>query len=251
MKRYGVADSSSTDVKRELVLLRGGGCAWNKCSFCDFCDDHSQFGHLNYTEVNQKVLSQVTGEFGVLQILCSGSFSELDILTVNHIKRLCVELNIRHLIIESHIMYKDSFDQLRNAFLPTKLSIIAGVESFDVNYRELVLTKGYGFVGARYIANQFNWCNLLYGLESSDLDRLKHDVLLALDYFEVVSINMFTDNTTTLKRDDAKVVEFFASDFFNQVVRNNPQIELLDSKLGREFNLDNVGMVLSENEGGI
>ena len=61
-------------MPREFVLLQGTGCRWRKCSFCDYHEDVSPVPY----EVNRLVLEQVTGQYGVLDVINSGSAMELD-----------------------------------------------------------------------------------------------------------------------------------------------------------------------------
>ena len=80
MERYA---EISTKMPREFVLLQGCGCRWAKCSFCDYHADVSD----NPFEVNRMVLNRVTGKFGVLDVINSGSGIELDEQTLDLIKK--------------------------------------------------------------------------------------------------------------------------------------------------------------------
>lgn len=71
MERYSVIDKK---FPREFVLLQGIGCRWGRCTFCDY---HSDIGD-NPFEVNREVLERVTGLYGVLDVINSGSCIELD-----------------------------------------------------------------------------------------------------------------------------------------------------------------------------
>ena len=67
MERY----SRITDKnRREIVLLRAFPCAWGKCTFCDYIEDNGK----DETELvcqNREVLTEITGEFGVLEVINS------------------------------------------------------------------------------------------------------------------------------------------------------------------------------------
>ena len=67
--RYSVIH---TKLPREFVLLQGTGCRWRKCTFCDYHEDVSE----RPFEVNRSVLQQVTGVYGVLDVINSGSAYE-------------------------------------------------------------------------------------------------------------------------------------------------------------------------------
>ena len=71
---------------REIVLLRGNGCKWRRCRFCDYHTDFSLDEQANF-QLNSKVLAQVTGEFGRLEVINSGSFCDLGDATPEEIAR--------------------------------------------------------------------------------------------------------------------------------------------------------------------
>ena len=83
MQRYSLITEK---FPREFLLLQGTGCRWKKCTFCDYYDDASD----SPFETNRKVLEQVTGEYGVIDIINSGSAMELDAETINMIKEIVV-----------------------------------------------------------------------------------------------------------------------------------------------------------------
>ena len=76
--------------QREICLLRGFPCAWGKCAFCDYIEDNSRDRESMIT-LNRDVLSHVTGEFGVLEVINSGSCFELPKETLEEIRNLIHE----------------------------------------------------------------------------------------------------------------------------------------------------------------
>ena len=58
-------------------MLVGDGCKWRKCRFCDYHLDSSKDIEANF-QLNKQVLSNVTGKFGELEVINSGSFVDLD-----------------------------------------------------------------------------------------------------------------------------------------------------------------------------
>lgn len=92
MNRYALI---STKFPREIVLLQGTGCRWKKCTFCDYHTDISSDPFV----INQKTLEKVTGKFGVLDIINSGSGIELDKKTIHFIQQICKEKQIHTMII--------------------------------------------------------------------------------------------------------------------------------------------------------
>ena len=65
MDRYSKITNKN---QREIVLLKGYPCVWGKCRFCDYIDDNSRDLEA-MRALNQEVLSHITGEFGVLDIM--------------------------------------------------------------------------------------------------------------------------------------------------------------------------------------
>ena len=66
MVRYAVIH---TVMPREFVLLQGKGCKWKQCTFCDYHTDVSADPYA----VNREILTSVTGVYGVLDVINSGS----------------------------------------------------------------------------------------------------------------------------------------------------------------------------------
>ena len=81
MERYSLIHDK---FPREFVLLQGTGCRWKKCAYCDYFHDVSE----NPYELNSKELEKVTGHYGVLDVINSGSAMELDKDTITLIKHI-------------------------------------------------------------------------------------------------------------------------------------------------------------------
>lgn len=83
---------------REICLLRAFPCAWGKCTFCDYIEDN---GHdeAAMISLNKSILDQVTGEFGVLEVINSGSCFELPKQTLDDIENVIKTKNIRKLFL--------------------------------------------------------------------------------------------------------------------------------------------------------
>ena len=77
--------------QREICLLRGFPCAWGKCAFCDYIEDNGK-DEQAMVSLNHQVLQKVTGEFGVLEVINSGScFLNLTGCTGNTWKKCAAE----------------------------------------------------------------------------------------------------------------------------------------------------------------
>ncbi|CAB1248804.1 hypothetical protein ACFHWD_12470 [Clostridium sp. MT-14] len=243
LKRYG---QITERLPREIVLLRGSGCFWGKCIFCDYHLDQDSSAFRNY-KLNSEVLRRVTGKYGVLQVINSGSTSELDVCTVFELIRLCREKNIKQVIFEGHVKYEENIELFKERFSPVELKFIVGAETFDVDYRENVLHKGIGPRKACDFKN-FDWVNLLFGMRGQTLEALKKDVKLALEYFERVTVNVFCENSTEVKRDNKLVDEFYNSELFRTLQTTYySRVEVLDDIDARcNADLDGVGGKINE-----
>ena len=110
MERYNKITNKNP---REIVLLKGRPCAWGKCRFCDYIEDNSR-DVQEMNALNQEVLSHVTGELGVLEVINSGSCFELPEETLKMIKEIIAEKQIHRLFFESHWMYRKHLQKMRD-----------------------------------------------------------------------------------------------------------------------------------------
>ncbi len=206
MKRYSIIHEKNP---REIVLLRGRGCGWRRCSFCDYHLDSSPDLAANLA-LNKEVLSQVTGVYHHLEVINSGSFPELGEETLRELLSLCHEKEIHTLHFECHYLYRHEIPALREAFAKagTELKIKIGVESFDYDFRENILKKGISEKRPERIAEGFNECCLLFGLTGQTLESMRKDIETGLQYFERVCINIFVENKTIIKPDMSVISTF-------------------------------------------
>ena len=223
MQRYSVITEKNP---REIVLLRGAGCAWKKCTFCDYHLDCSDDPAANFA-LNRAVLAQVTGRYGRLEVINSGSFCDLDGDTMNEIVRVCRETNIRILHFECHWMHRREIPALRERFAAAGVAvkIKIGVETFDRDYRETRLCKGIGVSDPAEIAAPFDECCLLFGLADQTVDSMQRDIETGLAHFERVCVNIMVENSTSI-RPDSSVIQAFVRELY-PVYRDNARVDIL------------------------
>ena len=243
MKRYGVVNDFKEQM--EVVLLRGTGCQWGKCSFCDYCLDQDNDENENY-ELNKRVLDQLTGEFNKAQIICSGSFAELDSKTLDYIHEVAIAKHLTTIIFEGHYMHRKYIEFMRLIFKGVELEFIVGGETFNIHDRERVLHKGMGVATAKDVSKYFNRTNLLFGWKGQTYESFLEDVEIGLKYFDKICINVFTPNTTKFERDEKLVQQFYNSTEFQELLAN-PRVRILDD-LNRDITdtFDLVGEKLSK-----
>ena len=206
MNRYSIIHEKNP---REILLLRGTGCRWRRCTFCDYHLDSSLDEEANLA-VNREAMSHVTGLYHHLEVINSGSFPELGKQTMQDLLALCREREIHTLHFECHWLYREEIQALREAFakVGTELKIKIGVESFDYDFRENVLGKGIAEQNPEKIACGFNECCLLFGLHGQTIESMTRDIETGLKYFERVCVNIFVENKTRLKPDKSVISEF-------------------------------------------
>ncbi|WLD27986.1 hypothetical protein CDIFMA2_18690 [Clostridioides difficile] len=76
--------------QREIVLLKSFPCIWRRCSFCDYIDDNSNLEE-EMNKLNFEVLKNITGKYGVLEVINSGSCFEIPKDTLERIKKIIKE----------------------------------------------------------------------------------------------------------------------------------------------------------------
>lgn len=218
MDRYSLIH---TKMPREFVLLQGMGCKWKKCTFCDYHEDVSE----NPYEVNEPVLRQVTGEYGVLDVINSGSAMELDDKTIALIKEVVKEKRIHTLWFEAHYMYRKKLASFAEQFAPVKVKFRCGVETFDANLRDRWKKGIPSSVTPEDIAKYFQGICLLLGTEGESKEHVINDIELAKKHFEYFSVNVFCNNGTDTKRDE-ELVAWFVKEVY-PTLKNQSGIEVL------------------------
>ena len=218
MERYALIH---TVMPREFVLLQGQGCKWKQCTFCDYHTDMS----AEPFAVNRDVLSYVTGVYGVLDVINSGSAMELDEQTIEEIKRVVKEKNIHTLWFEAHYMYRNQLVKFAEQFDGVEVKFRCGVESFDGHLREQWKKGIAASVTAEDVAKYFQGVCLLCCSEGDSKERILRDIALAEKYFEYASVNVFCENSTTVKRDD-ELAKWFVEEVYPEL-KESKKIEIL------------------------
>lgn len=218
MDRYSLI---STKMQREFVLLQGTGCRWHRCTFCNY---HEDVGPSPY-DINREVLSKVTGKYGVLDVINSGSAMELDTYTVELIKEVVREKGIHTLWFEAHFMYRNRLESFAAQFAPAAVKFRCGIESFDPKLRKRWNKGVPEWVTPADVAAHFNGVCLLCCTTDDTPERILADIRTAGKYFEYFSVNVFCDNGTPVKRSE-ELVEWFRREIY-PAIKDEPAIEVL------------------------
>lgn len=218
MDRYAVIH---TKLRREFVLLQGTGCRWRKCTFCDYYEDVSEHPF----EVNRQVLQQVTGVYGVLDVINSGSAYELDEETLDLIKQVVEEKHIHTLWFEMHYMYRHRLKEFASRFPEVEVKFRCGVETFDSSLRALWKKGIPADVTPEDVSECFQGVCLLCCTEGDSKERILSNIAIAKQYFEYFSVNLFCNNHTDLKRDET-LAEWFVKEVY-PLIKDDERIEIL------------------------
>lgn len=209
---------------REIVLLRGSGCAYQKCVFCDYHLDQCADQDANFA-LNRQVLERVTGEFGNLEVINSGSVFELDGQTLALIRELCHRRGISILHFESHYLYRNQIPQLRRSFPGIQLKMKLGLETFDYELRENLLRKGIRERDPALISRSFDEANFLFGITGQTLDSMERDLTLGLAWFQRICVNIMCQNSTAVWP-DREVISLFLKELYPKY-KDNERIDIL------------------------
>lgn len=208
--------------RREICLLRGFPCRWGKCAFCDYIEDNGR-DEAAMAEQNRQVLSKVTGEMRVLEVINSGSCFELPEATLEDIRALVREKGIEKLFFESHWMYRGRLEEMRRRMgVPIVFKI--GVETFDREFRQKVLNKNADFESPAQVAEYFDSPCLMVGIQGQTREMIAYDIECLKKYFKLGTVNVYNNNTTPIKRDE-ELVRWFM-DAYSWLLED-PSVEVL------------------------
>lgn len=208
LKRYG---RWTGPLPREVVLLKGLPCVWSRCSFCDYIDDNTTDEAL-IQQVADDTLARVTGEFGRLQVINSGSIQELPLRVREQIRDLMTAKGITEFWTESYWAYRKRYDEDRRFFrVPTHLFL--GVETFDDELRNGVLKKSMRWDSPEDVAAATDSICLLIGFRGQTRDIVRRDIDLLLSKFRYGIVNVFTENRLSAGLMDDEIKQWFREEF--------------------------------------
>ena len=197
--------------QREICLLRGFPCAWGKCAFCDYSEGNGGDTQA-MVSLNHQVLQKVTGEFGVLEVINSGSCFELPEETLDEIAKVIREKKIQKLF----------FEMRRRMPVPIVFKI--GVETFDNDFRERGLNKHADFTRPEEVAEYFDSPCLMVGIKGQTREMIRYDIECLKKYFKLGTVNVYKNNTTPIRRDE-ELVAWFVEEY--RWLLDDPSVEVL------------------------
>ncbi len=202
-------------------MLRGKGCSWRRCRFCDYHLDSLADEKANF-KLNEKQLCKVTGIHKKLEVINSGSFVDLDEDTLSFIEQVCLDKQIHQVHFECHWRHRDAVSDFRKRFaaLGIELKIKIGVETFDKLFRESYLDKGIDTDSPEEIASYFDEVCLLQGIPGQTAESMDFDIQTGLSYFERVCVNIMQENLRPVKP-DPRVIASFSEKLYPKYIENS------------------------------
>lgn len=171
------------------------------------------------------MLERVTGRYGVLDVINSGSAMELDERTLQLIASVVREKGIHTLWFEAHWIYRHHLASFAEQFAPAEVKFRCGVESFDAAQRALWCKGIDDDATAEDIARYFRGVCLLCCTRGESRERIVSDIELADRYFDYFSVNLFCNNTTRVERDE-ELAQWFIEQIY-PTLKDNPKAEIL------------------------
>ena len=208
--------------QREIVLLKGRPCTWGRCAFCDYTLDNCQ-NEQEMIDFNRDVLQSVSGEFGVLEVINSGSVFELPMQTLLDIRQVVQEKGIKKLFFEVYWSYRERLSEIEE-FFQVPIIFKNGVETFDDHFRNHVLKKGTVFTGPQEVAKYFKSICLMVGIQGQTREMIRYDIECLEKYFNYGCVNVFVNNTTAIK-EDRELADWFRKEY--AYLEAKPNIEVL------------------------
>ena len=214
--------------QREIVLLKSFPCIYGKCSFCNYIEDNSN-NEEEINKVNLGVLKEITGEFGILEVINSGSVFEIPKKTLEKIREIVYEKDIKILYFEIFYSYLPRLNEIVDFFNEKKkveIRFRTGIESFDNDYRRNVYGKNIILDEKKIkeLSEKIYSVCLLIATKGQTQEMIRKDIEIGLKYFKAITVNVFDDNGTEVKS-DPELVRWFEIEMRD--LFDNDRVEIL------------------------
>ncbi len=221
MQRYNIIKDK---IPREILLLKSLPCLYGKCSFCNYILDNS----TNINEIidtNVEIVNMISGEFGVVEIINSGSVFEIPEAILSLIREKCNSKQIHTIYFEVYYGYRKRLKEIIDYFPKQEIRFRIGIETFDDEFRERVYNKPFPTTNLKEFSTNFYACCLLICVQGQVIEQIENDIKIALTYFKEVTINVFVDNGTPVKH-DSNLFNLFMTNIYPKI-KDLPNIEIL------------------------
>lgn len=193
------------------MLLKSRPCHWGRCLFCDYIHDNKEDNdYIN--QINKEILKNITGELKQLEVINSASVFQLPKETLEAIRKTVYSKGIERLYFESHYSYRHRLNEIIDYFKGIDIVFKCGIETFDNDFRNNYLNKGVHFKDYKEVAKYFESICLLVGIKGQTKEMIARDIDILEKYFKYGCINIYIENTTSVKRDE-KLINWFKNNY--------------------------------------
>lgn len=107
-------------------------------------------------------------------------------------------------------MYKKQITELRKKCekLEIVIQVKGGVETFDADFREKVLMKGFGYPTLEELKETFDVVNLLVGVKGQTLEQIEADIKIDIENFDRVCVNLYNEMDDIMPADEKLKARF-------------------------------------------
>ena len=133
-------------------------------------------------------------------------------ITLGKIREIGHSKKIKAIWFEAYYIYKNRLQEIRDYFDRVEVRFKVGIESFDENFRNNVLNKDLYYKDISELTNYFENVCLMVGIFGQTEDMIREDISIGLKNFKRLTINVFINNGTSIKRDD-NLVKWFENEF--------------------------------------
>ena len=140
--------------------------------------------------------------------------------------KIIAEKQIHRLFFESHWMYRKHLQKMRD-YMGIPITFKIGVETFDKTFREEYLNKHADFDSPEEVRKYFDSPCLMVGIKGQTKEMIDYDIRMLKTHFELGTVNVFTNNSTDVKRDQ-ELVDWFMQKYADLL--EDPSVEVLYEK---------------------
>ena len=101
-------------------------------------------------------------------------------------------------------MYKKQIKEFRKECekLGINLKVKGGIETFDEEFREEIMKKGFGRPTIEEFKETFNQINLLVGVKGQNLEQIEKDLEIGINNFERICVNLYKEMEDIMPQDE-------------------------------------------------
>ena len=122
-------------------------------------------------------------------------------------------------------MYKNRIKDLRKR-LGIEVIVKTGIETFDQGMRNEILNKNVHFDSIEEILENFDSPCLMIGIQGQTKEMIRKDIEILTKYFNHGTINIYRNNSTSIKRDENLIKWFYQEYSF---LKDDDRYDYLDN----------------------